>query len=389
MKKFFLFFLFFTIQIFSNSDIKFNITITANSSNIKLENLVDFSLDNDGNIFLLDADLAKIVCFDKDGNFLDKKVQITANYLKKPVSLEISKDNKLFILDESAKKVFIFDNGGNFLKYFGNSEGYLGSFNSPIDMAIDFNSNIYVIDEGNEQLLKFNSEGLFRGGIKIKNPIAVDVGVNGKIHVLSKSEYGYIIEVYKQNFVKEKNISLFQMSNPHHFSVNSFNEYYIIDSEKGNAAYIDSTGKALSNPIGVKSSNRGRQQFSKPTHILSKQISATADLIFILDNDFSEIQSFTVSNDKPRTEIKPILPKYDLKIVKNIKRSPAKDIVFDKLNEFAITINGTIICTENGVLKYCFMSSSKKIEGEFFRNFVLRFFVNVKKRSSKKNIECG
>ncbi|PIQ11685.1 MAG: hypothetical protein COW71_00090 [Ignavibacteriales bacterium CG18_big_fil_WC_8_21_14_2_50_31_20] len=358
MKRVVLFFLLLTNQVFSTSNIKFNNTIPLNSGAVNFKDLVDFSIDNEGSLYFLDADLAKIVCFDKDGNLLDKKGQLKPNYIKKPTSIEISKDNVIFILDRSEKKVFAFDSDGNFIKFFGNSSGNFGSFDSPVDMAIDFNSNIYVVDEGNEQLLKFNSDGLFRGGIKTKNPIAVDVDAKGKIHMLIKTEYGYAIEVYKQNFEKEKNINLTQMIEPNHISINSFNEYYVIDVEKGNAAYIDSTGKALSNPIGVKSSNRGRQQFSKPTRILSRKISLTDDLIYIMDNDFSEIQGFTVSSDKPRNEVKPILPKYDLRVVKDIKRNPSIDIAFDKNQEFAITTAGTIICTENDSLKYSITAQS-------------------------------
>ncbi|MBU0473595.1 MAG: tetratricopeptide repeat protein [Bacteroidetes bacterium] len=352
MKRVLFLFLFITSQAFPTYNIKFNITIPSSGETIKFDNLVDFTVDSEGNIYFLDDGLAKIFCFDKEGKLQANKAQLKGNYLKEPISIEIAKNNNIYVLDQSIKKVLIYDAEGNFIKFFGNSDGYLGSFKSPIDMALGNNSNIYIVDEGNDYLLRFSSEGLFRGGIKIKNPISVDVDLRGNVHVLTKTDYNYVIEVYSENFEKKKNINLAKMEKANHFSINSFNEYYIIDVESGNAAYLDSTGKALTNTIGVKSSNKGRQQFSKPTRIISKSQNATEDVIYIMDNDFGELQSFTVTSDKPRNEIKPVLPKYDLKIVKDVKRIPAVDIYFDKSAEFTISTNNSIICTENGEPKY-------------------------------------
>ncbi len=363
MKRGLLFFLLITTQVFSVSNVKFNLIIPSNSTTVKFESLVDFAIDKAGNIYFLDEDLAKITCFDKDGNLLSDKAQLKPSFLKEPVSIEIAPSDNIYILDNSLRKVLIYDSEGNFIKSFGNSDGYFGSFRSPIDMAMDKNSNLYIVDEGNEYLLRYNSEGLFRGGLKVTEPISVDVDKKGNIHVLSKIRTGYVIDVYTENFLKIRTIPLSQMAMPSHFSINSFNEYYIIDTERGNAAYFDSTGRALENAIGVKSSNKGRLQFSKPTRILSRQISATDDLIFIMDNDFSEIQSFTVSQDKPRVEIKQLIPKYDLKIIKDVTRTPAIDIVFDKGNEYSITSNGVVICTEKGVLKYSITSQSVAANG--------------------------
>ena len=67
MKKDLLLFLFIASQIFSTTNVKFNSTFPSISGSIKFENLVDFSIDNMGDIYFLDGDLAKVFCFDKDG----------------------------------------------------------------------------------------------------------------------------------------------------------------------------------------------------------------------------------------------------------------------------------------------------------------------------------
>ena len=358
MKKGFLLSLIIAYQVFATTNIKLHSTVPANNSSIKFGHLVDFTVDENGNIYFLDSELAKVFCFDKDGNSLQEVAHIKQGLLKEPTSIEISKNNNIIVLDSDLKKVLTFTNAGEIISSFGNSSGYWGSFDSPIDMAIDASSNIYVVDEGNESILKFNESGLFRGGIKLTEPIAIDVDGIGNIHVLTKSNYGYQIEVFKNNFEKIKNIALSEFVEPTHLSINSFNEYYVVDSEKGNALYLDSLGKPLSNSIGVKSSNRGRQQFSEPTRVLSKFKSDSEDLLFLMDSDFGEIQSFVVETDLARKKVKTLLPKYNLKIVEDSKRVPAIDIVFDKVFEYLISTNNTIICTENNASKYTIQANS-------------------------------
>ncbi len=363
MKRGLILFILFSSQIFSTTNIKFNSTIPANIAEVKFESLADFSIDAMGNIYIVDDDLAKVFCFDKDGKLLKTKGHLIGNYLKEPIAIEISKDNRIIILDADSKRVLIYKADGKLLKMFGNSDGNLGSFDSPVDMAIDNNSNIFIVDDGNNYLLKFNSQGLFRGGIIVSEPIAVDVDTQGNIHILTKTTYGYGIEVFNENFKKIKNVPLAQMKEPKHFTINSFNEYYIIDVERCSATHIDSAGKPLSKNVGVKSSNRGREQFSKPTRILSKSIDRNDDLLFILDNDFNEIQSFTISNDVERKELKQTLPQCDLNIIKDIKRTPAIDIVFNNGFEYSITINGVIICSDSNKIIYTISSQSPTGKG--------------------------
>ena len=363
MKKGLLLFLFITSQIFSTTNVKFNSTIPSNSGSIKFANLVDFSIDNMGNIYFLDGDLAKVFCFDKDGDLLENKAKLLGNYLKAPVAIEILKDDNILILDGDSKRVLLYGTDGKLIKMFGNSNGDMGSFDDPVDMALDNNSNIFIIDEGNNYLLKFNSDGLFRGGKKVSEPIAIDVDEAGNVHVLVKTNAGYIINVFNKNLVKKKNIRLPQIPEPKHFSVNSYNEYYVIDLEGGNANYIDSTGATLGNKIGVKSSTKGRLQFSEPTRILSKSINDKDDLLYIMDADFKEIQSFTVSTDTTRYEIKPFPPKYDLRIIEDIKRTSAIDIIFDNDFEYSITNSSAIIATDKGEIKYKITSQTAAKNG--------------------------
>ena len=357
MKKGFLLSLILVYQVFATTNIKFNAIVPANNSGVKFEQLIDFSFDGNGQIYFLDSDLAKVFCFSEDGKLLSDIAKIPTGTLKEPVSIEIFQNN-IIILDRDLKKVLTFTNAGQLISSFGNSNSFWGSFDSPKDMTIDVNSNIYVVDGGNESILKFNYAGLFRGGIKLSDPIAIDVDGNGNIHVLTKSNNGFQIEVFNENFEKLKNIALTQFAEPTHISVNSFNEYYIVDSDKGNTSYLDSLGKPLSNSIGVKSSNRGRQQFSKPTRVLSVSHNDSSDLLYVMDSDFGELQSFIVETDILRTEVKNLLPKYDLQIVEDIKREPIIDIIFDKGFEYSISTNKNIICTENGVAKFTIQMQS-------------------------------
>ena len=120
MKKGLLLYLLITSQMFSNVNVKFNSTIPSNLASVKFENLVDFTIDNMGNIYFLDEDLAKIFCFDKDGILLETKAKLKGNYFKEPVAIEISKVGNIFILDDNSNNVLIYGDDGNLIKRFGN-----------------------------------------------------------------------------------------------------------------------------------------------------------------------------------------------------------------------------------------------------------------------------
>ncbi|MEA3307032.1 MAG: hypothetical protein U9Q34_04535 [Elusimicrobiota bacterium] len=126
-----------------NSDGFFLFTIGPEIGNIILQEPIDVKCDTKGNIYILDADLKKVIVTDATGKFI--KVWNDSGNLDEPVALAYDKKGYFYILDAGVSSIKIFDKNGNFItKFFskGNSDREL---NEPAYMVFS-NNKLYVSD---------------------------------------------------------------------------------------------------------------------------------------------------------------------------------------------------------------------------------------------------
>ena len=338
--------------LFGESHIKFNTIVPNQNSKVSFSNLKDFALDKNGNYYFLDNDLKKVYVFDKQGNSIKRIPNSTPNFLHNPIAIQVTNDGEIVILDAGSNKVIFYDSTGNFIRYFGDDNGELGSFDSPIDFKIDSQKNIYVLDSGNEFLLKYNSNGLFRSYFKTKNPIAFDVSKNGNIYLLQNSNDLFTLSILSPKFQLIKTIRLNMMRNCSDIAVSDYGDCYVVDSELGGAFHIDITKSKIGEQFGVKSSSKGRQQFNNPVKIKCININAQSDRIFIMDDKFNQVQSFDNSVDSNKSLEKSSLPSFDIKIVDNLNNYSYKDIIFDNDSLYYISPVNAIVKVVNNKIIY-------------------------------------
>ena len=129
--------------------------------------------------------------FTKDGRFLGKwgehfgldwvsmeyipisyPVLTNISDLNIPAGIAIDSKGNVYVVESGKDGVSKFDENGHLILSFGGTGSGLGQFNMPgtlnvpVGIAIDKDDNVYVCDEGNDRVQKFNENGKFLMEIK-------------------------------------------------------------------------------------------------------------------------------------------------------------------------------------------------------------------------------
>src|SRR6185369_4271693 len=77
-----------------------------------------------------------------------------------PEGIGVSRVNgNVYVVDNLNNRIERFDSSGNYLAQFGTSGSGNGQFNNPYGLAIDSGGNVYVSDIGNGRIEKLDSNG--------------------------------------------------------------------------------------------------------------------------------------------------------------------------------------------------------------------------------------
>jgi DNA-binding beta-propeller fold protein YncE len=137
------------------------------------------AVSNDGNyIYVADASLQLIQKFDSQGNFINGwgspgSGDAGFNY---PSGMALDNENNLYVADQNNHRIKKYTSNGDLIGWWGsydagaqafwldpgsNRAGALsdadGGFDTPTDIAVDLEGNVYVTDSNNFRIQRFNS----------------------------------------------------------------------------------------------------------------------------------------------------------------------------------------------------------------------------------------
>jgi len=154
---------------------------------------VSLTLDQDENLFICDAALARITILDREGNFVGKWGESGSGdgQLDHPSGIAFDRDKNLYVVDAMNHRVQKFTKDGRFLLKFGEFGIGEGQLNMPWGLAVDEEGDLYVTDWRNDRVQKFAADGRFifsfgRSGSdrgQFNRPAGIAVDQDGDIYV--------------------------------------------------------------------------------------------------------------------------------------------------------------------------------------------------------------
>ena len=112
--------------------------------------------------------------------------------LKFPAMIAADRYSNLYVADQHNHRIQKFDPDGNFILMWGKQGTGPGEFNFPYGVALDSKGNVYVSDMNNNRIQKFSSEGAFlaetgnygTGNGQMKYPYGIAVDEKDIIYVI-------------------------------------------------------------------------------------------------------------------------------------------------------------------------------------------------------------
>ena len=73
----------------------------------------------------------------------------------RPAGLSVDTSGNIFVVDEGNNRIQKFDSNGNFITKWGTQGTGDGQFEEPTGIALDSSGNVYVVDRGNSRIQVF------------------------------------------------------------------------------------------------------------------------------------------------------------------------------------------------------------------------------------------
>jgi tripartite motif-containing protein 71 len=230
----------FVADYFNNRVVKFDSTgnvITQwgspGSGDGEFQNPQDVEIDSSGNLYVSDTNNHRIQKFDNDGQFIStfgsgelafpsrltfdsnnilyvtepdngrvqmfntdgQSVGTFTEGLSFPVGIDIDSVDNVYVAESGAggnpSKVNKFTSSGQLITSWGSLGSGPGQFNQPKGLTLDENNNVYVADEFNNRIQKFDSNGNFItefGQDRLNHPIDVAVDSQGRVYTSDLDE---------------------------------------------------------------------------------------------------------------------------------------------------------------------------------------------------------
>ncbi|HZD13259.1 MAG TPA: dockerin type I domain-containing protein, partial [Candidatus Binatus sp.] len=157
-----------------------------------------------------------------------------------PAGIAIDKLNNIYVTDNGNNRVEKFDSSGNFLFVWGSNGNANGQFFNPQGVTTDSSGMVYVVDSGNNRIEKFTSSGAFAtvwgssgsqpGQFNLPTGISVDSA--GDIFVADT--YNNRIQMFAGNDTYLTSLGILgsgngQLTNPEDVQVDSSDNVFVTD----------------------------------------------------------------------------------------------------------------------------------------------------------------
>ncbi|GIW21721.1 MAG: hypothetical protein KatS3mg068_0728 [Candidatus Sericytochromatia bacterium] len=245
---------------------------------------------SNGILLIVDNQNRRVQAFDYLGEW---KFLIQVSDMQSPNDVAMDKNGNIYVSDIDAK-IRVFDNSGKFLRAFGGKGEGTGKLKSANGIAI-YDDKIYIVDTDNYKIQVFNTNGNLitvfgKYGTKpgeFKSPYSVAVDED-RIYIL---DYGFPrVQVLDKNGISrlvfgQRGTGKGEFSIPKGIAVDKYGRIFVADTLNHRVQVFNKNGKWLYT-FGAKGNGQG--QFTGP-----EAISISDPYIFVLDKGNNRVQVFT------------------------------------------------------------------------------------------------
>jgi len=214
----------------------------------------------------------------------------------RPSRMDTDSAGNVYVLDNLNNRVQKFDSDGVYITQWGSSGNGNGQFNLPYGITVDSSGYIYVADTDNNRIQKFDSDGVYitqwgssgngNGQFSYPNDIVAD-----------SSNNIYVTDINNNRVQKFDNIGNYitsfgtsgnengQFSNPTGIAVDSSSNVYVADLNNNRVQKFDNNGNFITK---WGSQGGGSSQFSSPDSIGIDH----SDNVYVVDRGNHRIQKF-------------------------------------------------------------------------------------------------
>ncbi len=188
------------------------------------------------------------------------------------------------------------DDSLSFILKWGDRGSGDGQFISPSDVAIDSSGNVYVVDNGNNRIQKFDTNGIFlttwgslgSNDAQFNQPISVEIDSSGNVYVVDFSNHR--IQKFDANGTFLTTWGSLgsgdgQFNGPHGLEVDSSGNVYVTDQNNNRIQKFDANGTFLTT---WGSNGSGDGQFDTPRGVVVD----SSGNVYVADTDNNRIQKF-------------------------------------------------------------------------------------------------
>ena len=150
------------------------------------------AIDSNDILYVTEPDNGRVQMFNTAGQSVGT---IAEGQLSFPVGIDVDSSDNVYVAESSASgnpsQVNKFTSSGQFITSWGSLGSNPGQLNQPKGLTIDEDNNVYVADELNNRIQKFDSNGNFItefGQDRLSHPIDVAVDSQGRVYASDLDE---------------------------------------------------------------------------------------------------------------------------------------------------------------------------------------------------------
>ncbi|MBX7045354.1 MAG: NHL repeat-containing protein [Ignavibacteria bacterium] len=179
-------------------------------------------------IFICDPKNNRVQRFDRNLNYISSLLTNLSTFppqyqFNTPVSSVVMNSSDLYVLDKDNNRVVIFQQGLNPVNSFGEFQNSEGRIIKAKKMLKDKNNFIFILDAGQNAVLKFDSFGSFVKKIQIDSIYSISIYDNS-LYLFTKEK------IYAYNAAKNTFEYAYDLFDSH--SITEFTDFVVLNKEK-------------------------------------------------------------------------------------------------------------------------------------------------------------